>query len=159
ASLSSWRLEVSAHISAARVGDWPASELIWYDFTVGEADRRGNRRALWELRAIGPPPHTGQRHAGQMADALRRHGAWAVAVENVADHSRRTRVPDLRSAKHFAGHAVFHLSDVGRSLGTQSYRGRTLPAVAGVLVARAPRPSHRPEKESCVPRDTHRAVE
>ena len=57
--------KVSAYIGAAQVGDWPASEAICYDFTLAEAERRGNRRAFRELRAIGPPPHTGQRQMVQ----------------------------------------------------------------------------------------------
>ncbi|HYL34644.1 MAG TPA: alpha/beta hydrolase [Bryobacteraceae bacterium] len=53
--------QVSAYVGAAQVGDWPASEVICYDFTLAEAERRGNRKALRELHAVGPPPHTGQR--------------------------------------------------------------------------------------------------
>jgi pimeloyl-ACP methyl ester carboxylesterase len=53
--------EVSAYVGAAQVGDWPASEAICYDFTLAEAERRGNRKALREIRAVGPPPHTGRR--------------------------------------------------------------------------------------------------
>ena len=50
--------KVSAYVGAAQVGDWPASEAICYDFTLAEAERRSNRKALKELRAVGPPPHT-----------------------------------------------------------------------------------------------------
>ena len=57
--------KISAYVGAAQVGDWPASEAICYAFTLAEAERRGNRRALRELRAIGPPPHTGQRQMVQ----------------------------------------------------------------------------------------------
>lgn len=53
--------KVSTYVGAAQVGDWPASEVICYDFTLAEAERRGNRKALRELRATGPPPHTGRR--------------------------------------------------------------------------------------------------
>jgi len=53
--------KVSAYVGAGQIGDWPASERICYGFTLAEAERRGNRRALRELRAIGPPPHTAQR--------------------------------------------------------------------------------------------------
>ena len=52
--------KVSAFIGAAQVGDWPASEVICYQFTLKEAERRGNRKALRELHAIGPPPHSGK---------------------------------------------------------------------------------------------------
>lgn len=50
--------KVAVVAGAGQIGDWPASENICYDFTIAEAERRGNRKALQELRAIGPPPHT-----------------------------------------------------------------------------------------------------
>jgi pimeloyl-ACP methyl ester carboxylesterase len=52
--------KVCVFVGAAQVGDWPASEVICYEFTLAEANRRGNRKALRELRAIGAPPHTGR---------------------------------------------------------------------------------------------------
>ena len=50
--------KVSAYVGTGQLGDWPASELLPYQFTLTEAERRGNATALRELRAIGPPPHT-----------------------------------------------------------------------------------------------------
>jgi pimeloyl-ACP methyl ester carboxylesterase len=50
--------KVAAYVGTGQIGDWPASELSSYAFTLAEAERRNNRRALRELRAIGPPPHT-----------------------------------------------------------------------------------------------------
>ena len=50
--------KVAAYIGAGQIGDWPASEVLSYAFTLAEAERRNNRKALKELRAIGPPPHT-----------------------------------------------------------------------------------------------------
>lgn len=49
--------KVSAYVGTGQIGDWPASEALSYDFTLAEAERRGNRKALKELRAIGSPPH------------------------------------------------------------------------------------------------------
>jgi pimeloyl-ACP methyl ester carboxylesterase len=57
--------KVAAFVGAGQVGDWPASELRCYEFLLAEAERRENRKALRELRAIGPPPHTGQRQMVQ----------------------------------------------------------------------------------------------
>jgi pimeloyl-ACP methyl ester carboxylesterase len=57
--------KVSAYVGSGQVGNWPASEAICYEFTLAEAERRGKRKALRELRAIGPPPHTGQRQMVQ----------------------------------------------------------------------------------------------
>ncbi len=50
--------KISAYVGAGQVGDWPASEEICYKFTLAEAQRRRNRKALRELRSIGPPPHS-----------------------------------------------------------------------------------------------------
>lgn len=46
-----------AYMGTGRIGDWPASEIICYDLTLAEEERRKNRKALQELRAIGAPPH------------------------------------------------------------------------------------------------------
>ena len=53
--------KVSAYIGAGQIGDWPASEAVCYDFTLAEAERRGNRKALTQLRAIGRPPHNAKK--------------------------------------------------------------------------------------------------
>lgn len=50
--------KVSAYVGTGQIGDWPASEALSYAFTLAEAERRNNRKALKELRAIGAPPHT-----------------------------------------------------------------------------------------------------
>jgi pimeloyl-ACP methyl ester carboxylesterase len=48
--------KVSAYVGTGQIGDWPSSERSTYDFTLAEAERRNNRGALRELRAIGAPP-------------------------------------------------------------------------------------------------------
>lgn len=53
--------KVAAYVGAGQIGDWPSSEAICYEFTLAEAERRGNRKAVRELRAIGPPPHTARK--------------------------------------------------------------------------------------------------
>jgi pimeloyl-ACP methyl ester carboxylesterase len=68
--------KVVAYIGSGQIGDWPAGELSSYAFALAEAQRLNNRKALKELRAIGPPPHTAkklwvqrtwlQRFAGQL---------------------------------------------------------------------------------------------
>jgi pimeloyl-ACP methyl ester carboxylesterase len=50
--------KVSAYVGTGQIGDLQASELSSYAFVLGEAERRGNRRALKQLRAIGKPPYT-----------------------------------------------------------------------------------------------------
>ena len=53
--------KISAYVGAGQIGDWPASETLCYEFTLAEAQRRGNRKALKELRSIGPPPHSARK--------------------------------------------------------------------------------------------------
>ena len=50
--------KVSAYIGSGQIGDWPASESASYTYVLDEAQRLNNRKALKELCAIGPPPHT-----------------------------------------------------------------------------------------------------
>jgi len=50
--------KISVYVGAGQVGNFPANEALCYEFTLAEAERRGNRKALRELRAIGPPPRT-----------------------------------------------------------------------------------------------------
>lgn len=49
---------VAAYVGSGQPGDWAAGERASYAFALAEAERRGDRRALKALRAIGPPPHT-----------------------------------------------------------------------------------------------------
>lgn len=48
---------VAAYVGTGQIGDWPAAESASYAYALAEAQRRGNRRALKGLRAIGPPPY------------------------------------------------------------------------------------------------------
>jgi pimeloyl-ACP methyl ester carboxylesterase len=49
---------VAAYVGCGQIGDWAAAESGSYDWALGEAQRRSNRRALRKLQAIGPPPYT-----------------------------------------------------------------------------------------------------
>ena len=49
---------VAALVAAAMDIDVPAAEDNAYTFALDAARRRGNRRAIRQLEAIGPPPHT-----------------------------------------------------------------------------------------------------
>lgn len=50
--------KVAAYVGTGQIGDWPAFESASYAFVLAEAERHKQLRALKELRAIGPPPHT-----------------------------------------------------------------------------------------------------
>ena len=50
--------KVSAYVGTGQIGDLQASELSSYAFVLAEAERRSNRAALRQLRAIGKPPYS-----------------------------------------------------------------------------------------------------
>lgn len=49
--------KVAAYVGTGQIGEWAAFETASYAFVLAEAERRQHRKALRELRAIGPPPH------------------------------------------------------------------------------------------------------
>jgi pimeloyl-ACP methyl ester carboxylesterase len=49
--------KVAAYVGTGQVGEWAAFETASYMFALAEAERRRHRKAIRELRAIGPPPH------------------------------------------------------------------------------------------------------
>jgi pimeloyl-ACP methyl ester carboxylesterase len=51
---------VAAYIGSGQIGDWQAAESLSYAYALAEAERQNNRKALDELRAIGPPPYSAQ---------------------------------------------------------------------------------------------------
>lgn len=50
--------KVAVYAGSGQIGNWPAGESASYAFAVAEAQRLNNRKALKELRDIGPPPYT-----------------------------------------------------------------------------------------------------
>jgi pimeloyl-ACP methyl ester carboxylesterase len=94
--------KVSVYVGGAQIGDWPAAESASYAFTIAEAQRLNNHKALKALRAIGPPPYAAssvftertwsQRLDGQLGPAA----LWNMArialagPESVLPHLRRT---------------------------------------------------------------------
>lgn len=48
---------VVAYLGTAQIGDAAAAESASYAYALAAAERRGHRRALHALRAIGPPPY------------------------------------------------------------------------------------------------------
>src|SRR3954471_18500201 len=50
--------KVAAYAGSGQIGDWVAAESASYAFALAEARRLDNRKALEELRAIGPPPYS-----------------------------------------------------------------------------------------------------
>jgi len=50
--------KVGAYVGCAQVGDWAAAEQASYSLALVEAKRRNDRKAVEQLLAMGPPPHT-----------------------------------------------------------------------------------------------------
>jgi pimeloyl-ACP methyl ester carboxylesterase len=50
--------KICAYVGTGQIGDLQASEQSSYAFVLAEAERRKNRRAVKQLRAIGEPPYT-----------------------------------------------------------------------------------------------------
>jgi pimeloyl-ACP methyl ester carboxylesterase len=65
--------KVMAYVGSGQIGNWPAGESASYGWALSEAERRGNRRALSKLRAIGPPPYS--------AEAVFTEPAWVMRLE------------------------------------------------------------------------------
>lgn len=64
---------VSAYVGSGQIGDALAAESASYAFALSEAERRDNRKAIEELRAIGPPPYP--------ASALWKERMWMQRLE------------------------------------------------------------------------------
>jgi proline iminopeptidase len=50
--------KVAAYVCVGQVADMAASEAASYAFALAKAEERGHRKAVKQLRAIGPPPHS-----------------------------------------------------------------------------------------------------
>jgi len=50
--------KVAAYVGTGQIANMQEGERLSYDFALGEARRRNDRRALRELQKIGPLPHT-----------------------------------------------------------------------------------------------------
>jgi pimeloyl-ACP methyl ester carboxylesterase len=53
--------KVSAYVGSGQIGNWQTCEAAVYEFALSEAKRHNNGKALKQLLAIGPPPHTPSR--------------------------------------------------------------------------------------------------
>jgi pimeloyl-ACP methyl ester carboxylesterase len=86
--------KVAAYVGSGQIGDWLAGELVSYAFALAEAERLDNRKALEELRAIGPPPHSASDLFKERTWLSRFAGNQGVgALWNLAQTFRR--VPEL----------------------------------------------------------------
>jgi len=49
--------KVAAYVGSGQIGDWAAAEAASYAYALSEARRRGHRKAVEALEAIGAPPY------------------------------------------------------------------------------------------------------
>jgi pimeloyl-ACP methyl ester carboxylesterase len=65
-------VKVSAYVGIGQISNMAQSEAESYAFALAEAQRRGHRKALQELQAMGPPPLA--------VPALMRQRRWLMAL-------------------------------------------------------------------------------
>jgi len=106
---------VAALVAAGMDIDVPAAENNAYAFALNAARRRGNRRAIRQLEAIGPPPHTS---AKQFTTRAR----WAANFGGVATNAnfngvlRALLVSLVRSPDYSAADVIRTLRGMRASL-------------------------------------------
>jgi pimeloyl-ACP methyl ester carboxylesterase len=69
---------VAALVATGMDIDMPAAEGSGYAFALGAARRHGNRRAIRQLEAIGPPPHTAVKQFTTRARWVANYGGVAT---------------------------------------------------------------------------------
>lgn len=52
--------KVAAYVGLGQMADKPRAEALSYEYTMREARRRGNAKAVKQLAEIGPPPYSGE---------------------------------------------------------------------------------------------------
>lgn len=106
--------KVSVYVGAGQIGDWPASEKLCYEFTLAEAERRYNNKALRELKAMGPPPHDVQTMMRQRTwftrwvGILRGTSLWkAVRIMLRRPESSLFELPNMLRGMRFSTNAMW----------------------------------------------------
>jgi pimeloyl-ACP methyl ester carboxylesterase len=101
--------KVSAYVGTGQIGDLQKSEQSSYAFVLAEAERRNNRRALKQLRAIGEPPYTSRtiqvqrRWLMRFVGLMRGRSFWQVlrAARSTPESSWR-HIPNLLRGAMFS---------------------------------------------------------
>jgi pimeloyl-ACP methyl ester carboxylesterase len=108
---------VAALIATGMDIDLPLAEDNAYDFARGAARQRGHRRAIRQLEAIGPPPHTTMRQFSTRARWAANFGGVA-ANANFSSLLRVLLVSLARSPDYSAAAVVRALRGIGVSQAT-----------------------------------------
>jgi pimeloyl-ACP methyl ester carboxylesterase len=105
---------VAALIATGMDIDLPLAEDNAYDFALGAARQRGHRRAIRQLEAIGPPPHTTMRQFSTRARWAANFGGVA-ANANFSSLLRALLVSLVRSPDYSPAAVVRTLRGIGAS--------------------------------------------
>jgi pimeloyl-ACP methyl ester carboxylesterase len=124
---------VAALVAAGMDIDMPAAEINAYAFALNAARQRGNRRAIRQLKAIGPPPHTTVKQFATRAHWMTNFGGVATNT-NYNSLLRALLVSLARSPDYSAADAIRTLRGISAS------RAALLPQLATTdLVRTMPR--------------------
>jgi pimeloyl-ACP methyl ester carboxylesterase len=94
--------KVIAYVGCGQIGDWSEAESGSYAYALSEAQRRGRRRALSKLQAIGPPPYPAKAVFTERTCVVRLDGGMSPAavwkMGQAVLGSRESSILELRSA-------------------------------------------------------------
>ena len=106
---------VAALVAAGMDIDMPTAENNAYAFALNAARRRGNRRAIRQLEAIGPPPHTSVKQFTTRARWVANFGGVAINA-NFNSVLRALLVSLVRSPDYSAADVIRTLRGMRASL-------------------------------------------
>jgi pimeloyl-ACP methyl ester carboxylesterase len=121
---------VAALVAAGMDIDMPAAEDNAYAFALDAARQHGNRRAIRQLEAIGPPPHTTAKQFTTRARWVANFGGVATNA-NLNGLFRALLFSLVRSPDYSAAAAVRTLRGIGAS------QAALLPQLASTDLVRA----------------------
>lgn len=91
--------KIAAYVGSGQYADAAAGEAASYAYALQETERRGKRRMLKKLRAIGPPPHTREQLMVERTCVARLEGMMRPAkwrdLARVALGVRESSIVDL----------------------------------------------------------------
>ncbi|HZG86544.1 alpha/beta hydrolase [Paenibacillus sp.] len=80
-----------SYVGLSQIVNWTENDKLSYRWALDEAKRRGNRRALAELEAVGPPPYV---ESFEQWGVLRK---WMMRFDAMVYADAETRHPGMKS--------------------------------------------------------------
>ena len=84
-----------AYVGIGQVADVVRGEKLSYQFTLGEAKRTGNQKAIRELERIGEPPYSDYKHGGIQLKWLDKFGGQIVSGSTIGIILKNISLRDL----------------------------------------------------------------